>query len=193
MNDHALRVLEFEKIKEKLTEFAHTQGGRDLVFVMLPTNSTEEVTRLQRETSQCKNQLLRYGPLPFIDAKSITDYIKSCVIGSPLSPEELLEVLKTLRCSRSIKSSLEGSKEDIPDVWVVASRIKTQQAIEQMIAKTVDEHGEVLDSASERLASIRVQMRLVHTKIQSKLGEIMRSSSYSKMIQDPIITIRDDR
>jgi len=193
VNDHALRVLEFEKIKEKLTEFAHTQGGRDLVFVMLPTNSAEEVARLQRETSQCKNQLLRYGPLPFIDAKSITDYIKSCVIGSPLSPEELLEVLKTLRCSRSVKSSLEGSREDIPDVWVVASRIKTQQAIEQMIAKTVDEHGEVLDSASERLASIRVQMRLVHTKIQSKLGEIMRSSSYSKMIQDPIITIRDDR
>jgi len=51
----------------------------------------------------------------------------------------------------------------------------------------------VLDHASDRLRSIRQQLRNTEARVREKLEHIVRSSSAQKMLSDAIITIRNDR
>jgi DNA mismatch repair protein MutS2 len=193
LNKHTLSILEFDRIQESLACQCRTEGGRLLASKIQPIADFDTVELAQNETSQSRNFIEKFGMLPLTQVRSISNILKMTIIGSRVSPKDLLDVLSTLKASRIIRQSLEVNKDLVADIWSVAQRIRPQPQIEQLIIKTVDEYGEVLDSASDRLASIRVQMKLVHTKIHSKLGEVLKTSSYSKMIQEPIITIRDDR
>jgi DNA mismatch repair protein MutS2 len=56
----------------------------------------------------------------------------------------------------------------------------------------LDERGEVLDSASPRLAKLRQEQRAVHGRIQDKLQRIL-NSSMAQYLQEPIITQRGGR
>jgi len=193
LNEHSIRVLEFDRIRESLLDQCSTDGGKSLVLTMQSFERLEEIEHALVETTQAKNFLTGFGNLPFLGIHSIGELVRMCVLGSSIDPKDLLDLLTTLQLSREIKTLLETQKENIPAIWQVAQKIRPQLQLEQIISRTIDENGEILDSASDRLASIRVQMKLVHTRIQSKLNEIMKTSSYSKMIQDPIVTLRDDR
>lgn len=193
LNKHTLSILEFDRIRESLAYYCRTEGGRLLASQIEPNTDFDAVELAQNETTQSRNFIEKFGMLPFTQVRSISNILKMTIIGSRVTPKDLLDMLSTLKASRIIRHSLEANKDMVADIWSIAQRVRPQPQIEQLINKTIDEYGEVLDSASERLASIRVQMKLVHTKIHSKLGEILKTSSYSKMIQEPIITIRDDR
>ncbi len=186
-------MLEFDLVRKELLDLAYTQGGREMVSLMSPSPRIDEVMALQRETAQAKAFILNYGSVALVDVKPIGELLKLCMLGAQIQPQNLLDLHATLKAARSIKQTLEASKVLAPDIWLIAQKIRPQPEIEQIISKTIDEHGEVLDSASDRLASIRVQMRIVHTRVQSKLNEIIKTPSYARMIQEPIITIRDDR
>jgi DNA mismatch repair protein MutS2 len=58
---------------------------------------------------------------------------------------------------------------------------------------TLDERGEVLDSASEKLANIRRDLRLAHDRLLQKLQRIITDPKNGPYLQEPIITQRDGR
>jgi DNA mismatch repair protein MutS2 len=65
--------------------------------------------------------------------------------------------------------------------------------MEQAIRAAIDPQGEVLDEASPALHQIRNQIRTIEQRIRSRLEQLVRSVSVQKMLQEPIITLRDNR
>src|SRR5690606_14915445 len=61
------------------------------------------------------------------------------------------------------------------------------------IKNSIDDHGVVMDGASDKLRAIRQQLRSTELRIREKLEGIIRSSSAQKTLSDAIITIRNDR
>jgi DNA mismatch repair protein MutS2 len=51
----------------------------------------------------------------------------------------------------------------------------------------------VLDNASATLARVRKEQRVLHGRMMERLHSYLRNSAYRDMIQDPVVTIRDDR
>ena len=58
---------------------------------------------------------------------------------------------------------------------------------------TIGRGGDVLDSASPTLASIRGRLRVVSARITERLNQYLTSPTYRTMIQEPVIVLRDDR
>ncbi|UAC47498.1 endonuclease MutS2 [Bacillus aquiflavi] len=196
MHERTFKVLEFAKVREQLVNHVSSSLGREKVENLLPSSKFEEVIKLQEETDEAVKVLRLKGNVPLGGIFDIRTHIKRAEIGGMLSPHELMQVASTIHSSRIMKRFIEelaNEKIDIPILLSFAHRIVVLAELEEKIKTAVDDNGDVLDSASDRLRTLRHQLRGNEARIRSKLEGMIRSANAQKMLSDAIITIRNDR
>ncbi|WP_064092565.1 endonuclease MutS2 [Rossellomorea aquimaris] len=196
MNSKVLRTLEFDKIKELLKGFAASALGHARVSSLLPSVEYEEIVHLHEETDEAMTILRLKGHAPLGGIFDIRPHVKRAQIGGMLAPSELVQVASTIRASRKLTKFVEELLEEEVEIPLLENKMNTViplPYLEQNIRKVVDDNGEILDSASETLRSIRTQLRSNESRIREKLEKMTRSSNAQKMLSDAIITIRNDR
>ncbi len=196
MQQKVLKVLEFEKVKAQLLEHVSSSLGRELAEKLIPSTDFEEVVQSQEETDEAAKVFRIKANIPLGGIFDIRPHVKRAVIGGMLSSHELMQVASTVHASRQIKRFIEEFSEeegDIPLLLEKVGRIIVLAELEQSIKNAIDDNGEVLDSASETLRSLRNQLRTKETRVRERLESMIRSSSAQKMLSDAIITIRNDR
>lgn len=196
MQQKALKVLEFEKVKEQLLVHASSSLGRERVTQLIPSTDFDEVVRLQEETDESSTVLRLKGNVPLSGIHDIRAHYKRSVIGGVLSPIELFQIASTIHASRQMKRFIEdvaAEEIQVPILLEQTDRIIPLVALEESIRNAIDEGGEVLDSASELLRSLRSQIRSNEARVRERLEGMVRSSSAQKMLSDAIVTIRNDR
>ncbi|WP_342432524.1 endonuclease MutS2 [Neobacillus sp. FSL H8-0543] len=196
MQDRVLKVLEFTKVREQLLAHATSTLGQGKIKQLIPSTDFEEVVRLQAETDESATVLRIKGNVPLSGIYDIRAHIKRSVIGGVLSPHELVQVASTIHASRKMKRFIEEIAEErteIPILMEQVERIIPLTNLEQTIKMAIDESGEVLDSASQLLRTLRQQLRSNEAKVREKLESMIRSSNAQKMLSDAIVTIRNDR
>src|SRR5664279_1032037 len=99
MEEHTLRVLEFEKVMSKLQEQAACAIGREVAGLSYPTTDLETAKRKQRETSEARAILQYEGNIPLGGIADIRRYIERAGLEALLQPHELLSILSTLQGS----------------------------------------------------------------------------------------------
>jgi DNA mismatch repair protein MutS2 len=196
MQERALKVLEFTKVREQLQEHASSSLGKEKISQLVPSTDFEEVVRLQAETDEAATILRIKGNVPLSGIHDIRAHIKRSVIGGILSPYELVQISSTIRASRQIKHFIEdlaAERTELPILLEQVEQIIPLTNLEQAIKYAIDESGEVLDGASDLLRSLRSQLRSNEARVREKLESMIRSSSAQKMLSDAIVTIRNDR
>ncbi|MCA1057811.1 endonuclease MutS2 [Rossellomorea aquimaris] len=196
MNSKVLKTLEFDKIKELLKQFAASALGHARVASLMPSVDYEEITALHEETDEAMTILRLKGHAPLGGIFDIRPHVKRAQIGGMLSPSEFVQVASTIRASRKLTLFVEELLEEEVDIPLLQEKMGTViplPQLEQEIRKVVDDNGEILDSASETLRTIRTQLRANEGRIREKLERMIRSSNAQKMLSDAIITIRNDR
>ncbi|WP_226673302.1 endonuclease MutS2 [Rossellomorea aquimaris] len=196
MNSKVLKTLEFDKIKELLKQFAASALGHARVSSLMPSVEYEEITALHEETDEAMTILRLKGHAPLGGIFDIRPHVKRAQIGGMLSPSEFVQVASTIRASRKLTLFVEELLEEEVEIPLLQEKMGTViplPQLEQDIRKVVDDNGEILDSASETLRTIRTQLRANEGRIREKLERMIRSSNAQKMLSDAIITIRNDR
>ncbi|MFK2824574.1 endonuclease MutS2 [Bacillus sp. B190/17] len=196
MNKKVLKTLEFDKIKQQLAEHAASSLGKEQAESLQPFVSFDEVVRLQEETDEAARVLRIKGHAPLGGIYNVRPQVKRAQIGGMLNGMEFVQVASTIYAGRMMKqfiTNLIEDGEELPILSEKADELPVLTPLEHKIKHTVDEHGGVLDSASEALRHIRQQMRANESRIRSKLESLIRGSNAQKMLSDAIITIRNDR
>lgn len=196
MNSKVLKTLEFDKIKELLKQYAASALGHAKVSSLMPSVDYEEISALHEETDEAMTILRLKGHAPLGGIFDIRPHVKRAQIGGMLSPSEFVQVASTIRASRKLTLFVEELLEEEVDIPLLQEKIGTVISLpylEQNIRKVVDDNGEILDTASEALRTIRTQLRANEGRIREKLERMIRSSNAQKMLSDAIITIRNDR
>ncbi|TYS86039.1 endonuclease MutS2 [Rossellomorea aquimaris] len=196
MNSKVLKTLEFDKIKELLKQYAASALGHAKVSSLMPSVEYEEITALHEETDEAMTILRLKGHAPLGGIFDIRPHVKRAQIGGMLSPSEFVQVASTIRTSRKLTLFVEELLEEEVDIPLLQEKMGTViplPYLEQDIRKVVDDNGEILDTASEALRTIRTQLRANEGRIREKLERMIRSSNAQKMLSDAIITIRNDR
>ncbi|MGM0830410.1 MAG: endonuclease MutS2 [Bacillota bacterium] len=196
MNSKVLKTLEFDKIKELLKQYAASELGHAKVSSLMPSVEYEEITALHEETDEAMTILRLKGHAPLGGIFDIRPHVKRAQIGGMLSPSEFVQVASTIRASRKLTLFVEELLEEEVDIPLLQEKMGTViplPHLEQDIRKVVDDNGEILDTASEALRTIRTQLRANEGRIREKLERMIRSSNAQKMLSDAIITIRNDR
>jgi DNA mismatch repair protein MutS2 len=195
VQQRVLKTLEFDKIRAQLIEHTSSSLGREKAVALLPSIDFAEVSRLQEETDEAAKVLRLKGNVPLGGIHDIRPHVKRAQIGGMLSPHELVQVASTVHASRQMKRFVEDLQDvtEVPILLSYTEGIIVLANLEESIRNAIDEGGEVLDSASEALRSLRQQMRSREARVREKLESMIRSSNASKMLSDAIITIRNDR
>ncbi|MCU9614146.1 endonuclease MutS2 [Caldibacillus lycopersici] len=195
MNEKALHTLEFNKVKTQLIKHAASALGKELAERLIPSTDFEEIVRLQKETDEAANVLRLKGHVPLGGIFNIIPAVKRAEIGGMLHIGELVEIASTIRASRQIKKFFEPLFEEakLEILQQYYEDMNPPVSLERTISNAISENGEVLDSASDKLRTVRVQIRSYEGRVREKLESIIRSSSAQKMLSDAIITIRNDR
>ena len=196
MQERSLRVLEFNKIRAQLAEFAATEAGRARCEALRPMDDPKQIEKAQAETEEAVVLLSFAGVQPVSPFDDCTAQIGRAKVGSTLSPKELLNVATLMRASRFTKQTLLANEEkaaQAPLVCGLASLLCPTRALEEEIGAAIVSEEELADNASPKLASIRRKIRSANERIREKLNTYIHSPSFSKYLQDPIITVRSGR
>ncbi|RDW16285.1 endonuclease MutS2 [Oceanobacillus arenosus] len=191
MNERILRVLEYKKIIDQLVAHAATSIGKELAASLKPSTELAAVIALQDETDEAVQIIRLNKVIPLGGISDIRGSVKRSVIGGVLSTEECLDVANTIYGGRQVKGFLENLEEDLPILKELAEGITSLRELEQQIKSCIDDHGYMMDSASQKLRGIRSSIRSFESRVREKLDSYTRSNS--KMLSDSIVTIRNDR
>lgn len=197
MNTKYLKTLEFDKIIEKLTTYCKTYIGKQNMANLLPTFNQYQVTNLLELTNEATSLIYRKGNMPLSDLPNIEISVKSLESGATLSISALLNIARFLKISREVKEYFSSSDDiDLSSYTKLSDifeSIYTNKSIEDKIFSIILDENTIADNASSKLSSIRRQAKKLEQEIRDKLNSFIHSSTYSKYIMEPIITIRENR
>ena len=194
LDEHTFSVLEFSKIKKQVKESMNTATGELIAETIKPKTDLEQILIAQRETTEMREIILYEGTPPFARLEDISNEIKkSAVKGAILDTIKILKILKVLKTLRLIKKFLLKTEKKYPLIKERAEKIEIFTELEEKITQCIGEDGIILDRASPDLKKIRREIIKEEQTIKNKLETIIRSSQFSTIIQEPIITIRQNR
>ncbi len=195
MNEKALKTLEYTKIRDKLVSLALSPMGKEKCSELLPISDMGSITREQKETTEAVNMALKKGRLPLGGIKDIRPQLDRSLAGGVLGIDELMAVGEFLYVCRKVKNY--AKQENKGDVFPVLEDyfnvVKPITSVENEITRCIINEQEISDDASSGLRAVRREIRNANGSIRDKLNSIIYSAAYKTMLQDAVITIRNDR
>ena len=146
MNERALRVLEFTKIRDMLSGFALSDAGKEKCQSLTPLETLQDVNRALDETEEAVVCLTFLGGHPLISFEDIAEYLSLAEKGAVLSPKALLSVAQSLRAARTARNALVTEKENTPLITSTASRLGelTELKKNDCVSVIADANGELI-------------------------------------------------
>lgn len=189
-------ILEFDKIKKQLTEFASSSLGEQAILELAPATDFQVVQKSQLETEEGAKIIRLRGSAPITGVTDVFAHLKRLEIGGDLNGLEIYQIGSNLRVSRQMKNFMTDLLEmgvELPLLGALSDELLVLKEVEEDIAISVDESGKILDTASEALSTIRRTLRRTEDRVREKLESYLRDRNASKMLSDAVITIRNDR
>ena len=194
MNQKALQTLEFYKIIERLTDFAHSEPGKKLCRELVPSSDFHEIVQNQTETADAVSRVRMKGSLSFAGVSDVGDSLKRLEIGGSLSAHELLSISGLLTCAARAKNyGRHPENQEIPDDSLdgMFRALEPLTNVNQEITRCILSEEEIADDASPGLRHVRRQMKITADRVHTQLNSILNSSR--TLLQDAVITMRDGR
>ena len=190
MDAKSLQVLEYPKIRERLRSFCDFSASMELALALEPTDSYDlALARLAETTEACR--LFSVLDVGIGGAHDIRPAVDLAARGGVLDPQQLLDVKSTLISCRELRKTFEKKVDEYPRLSQIAEGLPESHGIVDAITRILSDRGEVLDSASPKLATLRREIKIAHDRLMSRLQKYLTDSA--SKLQEPIITQRDGR
>ena len=190
MNKKSLKILEFDKIREKLSACAQTDGGRELALNLEPIGDITKVRKRQALTTRARAAAEEKGQPSFNGVCNIISAAERASKGASLSMRDLLHCAAVLRCARNLSGYMLSSGDD-DGLYEIFSRLIPNKYLEEKITSAILSEDTMADNASSELADIRRNIRKTNVKIRDLLQKYV--SGDSRYLQENIVTTRGGR
>ncbi len=193
MNSHTLKVLEYHKIIQILASYSSSSIGKERIKNLKPLTDYSQIKQLIDETTDLKEMLHPNRAFPISGVFDISLILKKLENWSDiLSIDEINQVGSSARVARVVKECLEEDNR-YPSLIKIAETITVFSKLEEIIEKTINRNGEVKDSASSRLKSIRKKIQIKRKRIRDKTSSLVRSGNVGMYLQDENIRENHNR
>ena len=192
MNESAKR-LELDKILSQAAAHAVLEEGRELLLRLEPTAELAEAKRRLGLTEEATILLYTCGAGKIEEFPPCGDSLERAEKGSALSPAELLNIARLLRAARILYGSVRAYAEaPVERMKALTEHLAFDKNLEEDIGQKILNENELADHASERLFSLRSQIRLLGERIRSRLQSYLTGEE-RRYLQEGIVTVRGDR
>ena len=192
MNEHAKR-LELDKILAACASHAVLEAGKEKILALEPVRTVGEAKELLDLTEEASLLLFTLGSGKVEEFPACEDSLARARKGATLSMAELLGIARLLRAARVLYSSVRSfSNERIVKMRFLTEHLMFDRNLEEDIGRKILNENELSDHASEKLFSLRSQIRQLGERIRARLQGYLAGEE-KKYLQDGIVTVRGDR
>ena len=194
MNPKALKTLEYNKIIDKLTEFAGSALAKEMCRNLQPSTDLYEIQALQKETSDALSRIYQKGAVSFRGVRDIRGSIKRLEIGAIIGINELLSICSLLEVCSKVKAYSRNDRDpDFEDsLEAMFQALQPLTPVSSEIRRCIASEEELNDDASPALFKIRRSMRQINDKVHAQLQTMVNGSART-YLQDAVVTMRNGR
>jgi len=193
LNPNTYRVLEFEAIRTLLLSHAGSVPGRDLLKGLQPSTDAGEVRERLATTAEGTVLLQEAGRQPYHDLPDLGPILREArVAGVHVEPTALMDVASFIEGGLEVARHV-AQMEKAPRLSRRAAGVKDASDVAAAIRRAILPSGEVADDASPRLAEIRRNLARLRVRLQSVMESFLRGKEADRLLQDKLITTRNDR
>lgn len=188
------KTLEFDKIIDKLKDFAKTNYAKSKIINYKLGESFEEIKDMLNETKEAYDNIIKLQDIPLGGLFDVNEPIKRATLQGILTPGELLNIVGLIDSSNNVIryfKELDGIKLDETYLLKYVNEIEIPKTLKNNILLAISDDGNILDNASRELFVIRRSLKSLENRLRSKLNELLQT--HSSMLTDNIIVIRDGR
>ena len=195
MNSKIEKVLEFDKIRAQLAEYATSEKGKQMIKE-LPIEVEEKAIQIKIEETADGVELLRLKQgIPIPRLKDISFALKRLELEAGLNGRELSDILRVLATTHEVERFFEKVEEEeiaLKRVPRLVEKLESIPEVTKELEASIREDGYVLDSASPTLHGIRVGIQKTEQEIRRQMDQYLTGKN-AQYLSDTIITIRNDR
>ncbi len=195
MNNKALKVLEFDKIKAEIAKYLITTRGNTLLKKLMPMSVESIVQRLIDQTKDGADILRIKGEIPVRKLADLHDQANRLKKDGNLNGTELAQIGQVLQNTTELKEFFAGLKDDRIDLrqlYELNDKLIDNPGLTKRISRSLDDTGRVLDTASDDLKYIRGRISRLNDQIRQSMEQYTRGKN-TKYLTEAIVTLRDDR
>lgn len=196
MNTNYLEKLEFYNILQILSTYCQTYIGKEKSLNLLPLSDKDSVKSALKETEEAVNLIYRSTMPSISEISNIEEYLITLTSSGSLSAKALLNLANIFKIAENLKSYFYKDYIDVSEYPILNtyfSNLYSNSSVTDKIFNCIIDENTISDNASNTLNKIRKNEKKLEQDIKDKLNTILHSSSYSKYIQENIVTIRNDR
>lgn len=195
MNSKIEKVLEFDKIRAQLAEYATSEKGKQMIKE-LPIEVEEKAIQHKIEETADGVELLRLKQgIPIPRLKDISFALKRLELEAGLNGRELSDILRVLTTTHEVERFFEKVEEEeiaLKRIPRLVEKLESIPEVTKELEASIREDGYVLDSASPTLHGIRVGIQKTEQEIRRQMDQYLTGKN-AQYLSDTIITIRNDR
>ena len=193
MDEHALRVLEFDKVLARLAQQTSFSAGHELALSLRPTPSYQEALERQHTLAEALRLREMRTPLSLAGAVDARPALEKASLDGQIDGQELLAIAATQRVAQQARNALTRLAASLPRLGYLGERLVEVQRVIDEIGSALDQRGEVVDGASPALGVIRRDIKTSHDRLQQRLQDFLASQSGKLAAQESLVTLRDGR
>ncbi len=192
-DEKVYNTLEYDRIRAMLASLATTAGAREKALALVPDDDEECVRARLRRTGDALRLLSDKGLPSFGSVKDPTDALERAGKGATLTTRELLDTGNLLRTSRGLLDYIHTNRHFDTVLDEVFERLLPDRKLEDKIYRAIISEETIADEASPALGDIRRKIRAANSRIKETLQHYITSSTYSRHLQENIVTQRNGR
>ena len=189
----AWELLEFTNIRQLLANRTRFFMSRQMALDARPLVDIEDVERLQDETAQAALMLSTVGDIGLIGAQDPRDTLHRAAIDGMLTGEEIVFVLHLLDSIWIARNTVISMESRAPLLTGIADDIPDLRDLSDEIFKYLSERGEVLSSATPKLARLRANVSKTFQRVMRAMERIANSKTVRQSLQSGAIATRGER
>ncbi len=193
MDQTSLELLEFPKVREILARFSSFSASQELALNLTPSAEPQLVSLLLTQSAEARRLLALNPGLSIGSIVDVRAEVEMASRGKILATSTLVDVKDSLQAARSLRAVISKLKDKVPALWDIASGITDLSHLEAEIGRCLTPTGEILDSASDKLSSLRQQLKRTREELLDRLDYLVKSRHSQRFLQESLITTRHDR
>ncbi len=189
---HALKVLEFDVIKERLGRQCETALGADLADELRPSFDSARVWQLLSLTNEAHEALAKHHVPSLGPIRDLRQPLKVASKGGVLGGQELYQIADALMGMRNLKTFLAARRFDMPLLSPYGDALPEARRVEEALFDSLESDGGVKDGASPALTLLRQKKKSTTARIHERIQSYTTGKT-RELLSDPIYTVRDGR
>jgi DNA mismatch repair protein MutS2 len=195
MNGSDLQSLEWQSLLRHYSSHCLGAPAKEAALLLEPAASAEGAEDLLTLTAEGLSALELDNFAFLSPLEDLTQVLERLLRSSVLDGKDLLLLARAASISGDLRKILlnAAAAPKIPRLHVLGTSIPLLAQKAEPVLRAIDENGQVRDSASPALRSLRDQERKYHSDAREKIENILQASHREGYLQDKFFDFRDGR